>query len=99
MANASEQKILHLLKSQGPQTASQAGADNARSGKMRLDQVVFKVFIEKVADPEHLDAMRALQPQRRTAEPWEISNVIVFLASDLSGYLTGECISASSQKP
>ncbi|MFP6773828.1 MAG: metalloregulator ArsR/SmtB family transcription factor [Alphaproteobacteria bacterium] len=25
MANASEQKILHLLKSQGPQTASQAG--------------------------------------------------------------------------
>ena len=29
---------------------AQAGADNARSGKMRLDQVVFKVFIEKVAD-------------------------------------------------
>jgi 3-oxoacyl-[acyl-carrier protein] reductase len=56
-------------------------------------------FIEKVADPKHLDAMRALQPQGRAAEPWEIANTIVFLASDLSGYLTGECISASSQKP
>lgn len=56
-------------------------------------------FIEKVADAAHLDAMRALQPQGRAAEPWEIANAIVFLASDLSGYLTGECISASSQKP
>ena len=56
-------------------------------------------FLEKVADPAHLDAMAALQPQGRPAEPREIADAIVFLASDLSGYLTGEVLSASSQKP
>ena len=56
-------------------------------------------FLEKVADRAHLDAMAALQPQGRPAEPREIADAIVFLASDLSGYLTGEVLSASSQKP
>ncbi len=35
----------------------------------------------------------------RGAEPWEVANVIVFLASDYSSYLTGEVISVSSQHP
>ena len=43
--------------------------------------------------------MAALQPQGRAAQPAEIANTIVFLASDLASYLTGECISASHQKP
>ena len=35
----------------------------------------------------------------RAAEPWEVANVIVFLASDYSSYLTGEVVSVSSQHP
>ena len=35
----------------------------------------------------------------RAAEPWEIANVMVFLASDYSAYMTGEVISASAQHP
>ena len=35
----------------------------------------------------------------RAAEPWEVANVIVFLASDYSTYMTGEIVSVSSQHP
>ena len=55
-------------------------------------------FLEKVADAAYLDEMAALQPQGRAAAPAEIAGVIVFLASDLSSYLTGECLSVSAQK-
>ena len=44
-------------------------------------------------------ARRAHHPGgvRPAAEPWEVANVIVFLASDYSSYLTGEVVSVSSQ--
>ncbi len=35
----------------------------------------------------------------RAAEPWEVANVIVFLASDYATYMTGECVAVSSQHP
>jgi 3-oxoacyl-[acyl-carrier protein] reductase len=56
-------------------------------------------FLARAADADHLSAMQALQPQGRAAEPVEIADVILFLASELSGHLTGECISVSHQKP
>ena len=35
----------------------------------------------------------------RAAEPWEVADVIVFLASGYSSYMTGEIVSVSSQHP
>ncbi|MFJ4830906.1 SDR family oxidoreductase [Streptomyces sp. NPDC088747] len=51
----------------------------------------------KVTTPELLDELTAREAYGRYAEPWEVANVIVFLASGYSSYLTGEVVSVSSQ--
>jgi 3-oxoacyl-[acyl-carrier protein] reductase len=56
-------------------------------------------FLAKVTTEEFLDELRGREAFGRAAEPWEVANVIVFLASDYSSYLSGEVISVSSQHP
>ncbi|GAA4923729.1 SDR family oxidoreductase [Streptomyces coeruleoprunus] len=46
-----------------------------------------------------LDELTAREAFGRPAEPWEVANVIVFLASGYASYLTGETVSVSSQHP
>jgi 3-oxoacyl-[acyl-carrier protein] reductase len=46
-----------------------------------------------------LDELTTREAYGRGAEPWEVANVIVFLASDYAGYMTGEVVSVSSQHP
>src|SRR5262249_32939008 len=55
--------------------------------------------LAKVTTEELLAELTTREAFGRAAEPWEVANVIVFLASDLSSYLTGEVISVSSQHP
>jgi 3-oxoacyl-[acyl-carrier protein] reductase len=56
-------------------------------------------FLAKVTTEELLAQLTTQEAFGRAAEPWEIANVIVFLASDYASYLTGEVISVSSQHP
>ena len=56
-------------------------------------------FLAKVTTDEALASLTAREAFGRAAEPWEVANVIVFLASDYSSYLTGEVLSVSSQHP
>jgi 3-oxoacyl-[acyl-carrier protein] reductase len=56
-------------------------------------------FLEKVMDPEELKGLVKLEAFGRSAETWEVANVVVFLASDYSTYMTGEIVSVSSQHP
>jgi 3-oxoacyl-[acyl-carrier protein] reductase len=56
-------------------------------------------FLAKVTPQELLDELEAKEAFGRGAEPWEVANVMVFLASDYSSYMTGECVSVSSQHP
>ncbi|MDI3408106.1 SDR family oxidoreductase [Streptomyces cavernicola] len=51
----------------------------------------------KVTTPELLEELTSREAFGRYAEPWEVANVIVFLASGYSSYLTGEVLSVSSQ--
>jgi 3-oxoacyl-[acyl-carrier protein] reductase len=56
-------------------------------------------FLAKVTDAASLERLAASEAFGRAAHPAEVANVIVFLASDLASYLTGEVISVSSQHP
>jgi 3-oxoacyl-[acyl-carrier protein] reductase len=56
-------------------------------------------FLAKVTTDEVLAELTAREAFGRAAEPWEVANVIVFLASDYSTYMTGEVVSVSSQHP
>ncbi|MET9968143.1 SDR family oxidoreductase, partial [Streptomyces sp. NPDC006356] len=53
--------------------------------------------LAKVTTPELLEELTAREAFGRYAEPWEVANVIVFLASGYSSYMTGEVVSVSSQ--
>lgn len=56
-------------------------------------------FLAKVTPQGLLDQLTAREAFGRGAEPFEVANVIVFLASDLASYMTGECVAVSSQHP
>jgi 3-oxoacyl-[acyl-carrier protein] reductase len=55
--------------------------------------------LAKVTSDDLLRELTAREAFGRAAEPWEVANVMVFLASDYATYLTGEVISVSSQHP
>ena len=55
--------------------------------------------LAKVSSKERLAELSAREAFGRAAEPWEVADVIVFLASEYSSYLTGEVVSVSSQHP
>jgi 3-oxoacyl-[acyl-carrier protein] reductase len=56
-------------------------------------------FLNRVFPDDELDRLRQAELFGRAAETWEVANVMVFLASDYSSYMSGEIVSVSSQHP
>ncbi|HEX5088136.1 MAG TPA: SDR family oxidoreductase [Nocardioides sp.] len=54
-------------------------------------------YLAKVTSDELLAELTQREAFGRAAEPWEVANVMVFLASDYASYLTGEVVAVSSQ--
>nr|WP_298380730.1 SDR family oxidoreductase [uncultured Halomonas sp.] len=55
-------------------------------------------FLKKASSEELLDELASREAFGRAAEVWEVANVMMFLASDYSSYMTGEVLSVSSQQ-
>ena len=45
-------------------------------------------------DAAYLEALQYATPMKRFGKPEEIANVALFLASDMSAYMTGQVLSA-----
>ncbi|RLT93109.1 SDR family oxidoreductase [Ketobacter sp.] len=54
-------------------------------------------MLKKSAPAELLAQLEGREAYGRGAETWEIANIMMFLASDYSSYMTGEIVSCSSQ--
>jgi 3-oxoacyl-[acyl-carrier protein] reductase len=79
-----------------------AALDVARHG-IRVNAVAPSLaihpFLAKVSGEDLLADLTRRESFGRAAEPWEVANVMVFLASDYAGYMTGEVVSVSAQHP
>ena len=78
-----------------------AGVEGAEYG-VRVNAVAPSLalhpFLHKVTSKELLAELEAKEAYGRGSEVWEQANVMVFLASEYSSYMTGEVISTSSQR-
>ena len=60
--------------------------------------IVFHPMLRKSASEELLAELESKEAYGRAAEAWEVANVMMFLASDYSSYMTGEIVPVSSQR-
>ncbi len=77
--------------------AVEAAEHNVRINAV-APSIAMHAFLAKVTSDELLEKLAAQEAFGRPAEVWEVANVMLFLACDLSSYMTGEILSVSSQR-
>lgn len=78
--------------------AMEVARDNIRINAL-VPSLALHPYLEKVADPAKLKRLIAENEAfGRAAEPLEMGNAIVFLASDYSSFMTGEALSVSCRR-
>jgi 3-oxoacyl-[acyl-carrier protein] reductase len=90
--SAAKAGVMALTRAAAMEVASAGIRVNAVAPSLALNP-----FLTKSLTVTSLEKEVQVQALGRGADPTEIANVIVFLASDLASYMTGECISVSSQ--
>ena len=100
---AQEGQAHYAAAKAGVMALTRCAAIEAAPGNVRVNAVAPSLAVHehlaKVMPQEAIDELVTREAFGRSAEPWEVANVIVFLASDYAGYMTGEVVSVSSQHP
>jgi 3-oxoacyl-[acyl-carrier protein] reductase len=100
---AQEGQAHYAAAKAGVMALTRCAAIEAAQANVRINAVAPSLamhpFLAKVTTEELLDELTSREAFQRAAEPWEVANVMVFLASDYASYLTGEVLSVSSQHP
>jgi 3-oxoacyl-[acyl-carrier protein] reductase len=91
---AAKAGVMALTRSAAMEAAEHGVRVNAVSPSLAMH-----ANLAKVTPPGLLEELTAKEAFGRAAEPWEIATVMIFLASDLSTYMTGEVVAVSSQHP
>jgi len=100
---AQEGQAHYAAAKAGVMALTRCAAIEAAPANVRVNAVAPSLAVHehlaKVMPQEAIDELVVREAFGRSAEPWEVANVIVFLASDYSAYMTGEVVSVSSQHP
>jgi 3-oxoacyl-[acyl-carrier protein] reductase len=100
---AQEGQAHYAAAKAGVMALTRCSALEAATSGVRINAVAPSLamhpHLSKVTTDDLLADLTAREAFGRAAEPWEVANVIVFLASDYASYLVGEVVSVSSQHP
>lgn len=99
---AQEGQAHYAAAKAGVMALTRCSAIEAAQANVRVNAVAPSLamhpFLAKVTPPGLLEELQEREAFGRGAEPWEVANVMVFLASDYSSYMTGEVVPVSSQR-
>ncbi|NVK44029.1 MAG: SDR family oxidoreductase [Oceanospirillaceae bacterium] len=90
---AAKAGVMALTRCSAVEAAEHGVRINAVSPSIALHD-----FLKKSAPADLLEQLASREAFGRAAEVWEVANVMMFLASDYASYMTGEVLSASSQR-
>ncbi|NND82248.1 MAG: SDR family oxidoreductase [Gammaproteobacteria bacterium] len=100
---AQQEQTHYAAAKAGVMALTRCAALEAAEHEVRINAVspsiAFHEFLKKTTPMELLEELAAKEAFGRAAEVWEVANVMMFLASDYSSYMTGEVVSVSSQHP
>lgn len=100
---AQEGQAHYAAAKAGVMALTRCAAMEAAAAGVRVNAVAPSIamheFLARVTPPGLLEELERREAFGRAATPDEVANVIVFLASDLASYMTGEVVSVSSQHP